>query len=308
MKASGAGWILIPALAGLAPEHPRRHALVLQGVGAVARLGVHALEHRLRGGVVHVQPDEVHQLEGAHGEAQAPQDPVDVLLGHALAVQPEGLAVEGAGHPVDQEAGEVPHPHGLLAPAAGELERPPHHRLLGLHRRDDLDELHALGGVEEVQPHHPLRARHLRRDGRDREGGGVGRQHGAGVELPELAQQLLLELELLRHRLDHPLGLGAALELAGGLQAGQHLLDRARQAALLGGFSQVVAHGAQGLLEGLGVGVVEQHGVAGLCGHLRDAAPHGSCPDDCHAFVHPSPLRFEFLCQTNIRLYKFAPV
>lgn len=74
---------------------------------------------------------------------------------------------------------------------------------------DDLDELLHRGGVEEVHADDALGV--LRRDGDlgDRQGRGVRREDRVGGDhLVDLAEQFLLEVQVLRHGLDDEPGRG----------------------------------------------------------------------------------------------------
>ena len=99
---------------------------------------------------------------------------------HALAQQAQRLAVEGARHAVDDEAGRVAGLHGRLAQArarrhsaatAGSVAAP----------GDHLDQGHGGRGVEEVQANHALGLAGGRGHGRDGERRGVGGQDGVGA-------------------------------------------------------------------------------------------------------------------------------
>ncbi|RIH93680.1 hypothetical protein Mgrana_00506 [Meiothermus granaticius NBRC 107808] len=177
-------------------------------MGPVPPLAIKPLVYRLRSGEVDVQPDEVHQLEGTHRKPQALQDPVNGLFRDPLSVQPQGLAIERPGHPVDQETGGIAHRHRLFTPGLHQPQGLFHPLGRRLQPRNHLYQLHALRGVEEVQPQQARGVRDLGRDSGDRKGRGVGGQEVGGVQLGQPTQEFLLELQHLRHGLDHPVGLG----------------------------------------------------------------------------------------------------
>ena len=85
-------------------------------------------------------------------------------------------------------------------------------RILG---PDDLDELHHVGGAEEVQPDHVGRPARRGGDEPDVEIARVGREHRSrGQDGVEIAEQGLLDLQVLVHRLDHEIPVGERRELA----------------------------------------------------------------------------------------------
>ena len=77
---------------------------------------------------------------------------------------------------------------------------------------DDLDELQARDGIEEVQPEQPFRPLQCRAQILQWNAGGVGRENRARLHPGlEAGIDLLLQLELLRHRLDDEIGVAHAL-------------------------------------------------------------------------------------------------
>ena len=85
---------------------------------------------------------------------------------------------------------------------------------------DDLDELHDRCRIEEVHADDPLGVARGNGDLGDRQGGGVGREDGVLVDdLVELGEDVLLQVEVLRHRLDDELAVLEVVEVRGELHA-----------------------------------------------------------------------------------------
>jgi hypothetical protein len=242
---------------------------------APARLAEAQLVERLGDLQADVEPDEVGQLERPHAEPGGAHDRVDVLdAGQALLQQPQRLQAERAVAAVDQEPGAV-----------GRLDHAPAHRLAGrarggqrlgggLQAGDQLDERHQRRGVEEVQAHDPRRVGRPAGDRRDRDRGRVGRQHRAGRDLRQRAEQLVLELQALGRGLDDQRARGQRRERRGLLEP---RADRGRvavEAALVHQLGDAgpgaLGPGGRGALDR----VEEQRPGAALGGELRDPRSH----------------------------------
>ena len=125
---------------------------------------------------------------------------------------------------------------------------------------------------------HALGARHARRDLGDAQRGGVGGEHAVlAHDLGQLPEQLALELERLRRRLDHDLGVrqiaerGRRLERPGGAFLQAPLLDLALEP---------LADAGEPALECVRVGVVHERARARGARELRDAGAHRAGAED----------------------------
>ena len=116
--------------------------------------------------------------------------------------------------PVDDEAGRVEAANRLLADALGEGEGRVDGGLVGALGPHDLDQRHQRRRVEEVHADDPLG---MRRDGRDlgdRQRGGVrGEDRVRRGRRLELAEELLLDGEILEDGLDHEVAAGEVGDL-----------------------------------------------------------------------------------------------
>ena len=283
------GIVVVPAAAGLAAELARRIEALVVRARRHAPVVEEALVDDLAGREVHVDAGEVHQLEGPHAEATAvAHHRVDLRRrGPPLLVDAQALGADRGTAEIDQEARRVAdhHRHAGLALA----ER--HHRLDhpggGVGRADHFDQFHQRHGIEVVHAADTVAVLERARDRGDADGRGVrgddrlGRDHGL-----EFAEQLLLHLEILEHRLDDDVAALQAPERVGHAEIGVRLREVGLAQAALGD------QPLQGLENrGLGLGRAARGGVehdrlhAALGRDLRDAAPHGAGTDDAHRQV-----------------------
>src|SRR5690606_19621764 len=105
--------VAVEAAPGLAPEAPGGDQRALQRVRPEAGLLVERAVDALAGGEVHVDADQVEELERAHAEAGAAYGGVDGRDRHAVGVEPYRLEVEGPREAVHHEAGRVLDDDGL---------------------------------------------------------------------------------------------------------------------------------------------------------------------------------------------------
>ena len=199
------GRVLVPAGAGLPPELPGCHLLRLERARLPARLAEALLHERLGHLQAHVDPHQVHQLEGPHAEAAGePHDPVDLLVRRdPLLEQPQRLGAERTVATVHQEPGPVLSADHALAHPLRQLGRHRDRVLSRLLGCDHLHQLHHRRRVEEVHPHDVLRSRRGVRERGDEDRRRVRREHEVRVLPRQLREQLALELRPLGHRLDH---------------------------------------------------------------------------------------------------------
>ncbi|MBC8070395.1 MAG: DUF3488 domain-containing protein, partial [Deltaproteobacteria bacterium] len=153
--------------------------------------------------------------------------------------------------------------------------------LAGLLAAHDLQQLHHVGRAEEVHADHVLRALGERRDLVHVEGRGVGGEDRARLHhLVERLEHLLLDTQVLEHRLDHQVGVRDLLVVERALDEPHALVELLlRELALLERVLVVLADGPQPFLEGLGLHLEHRHGDAGIREVHRDAAAHGAGAD-----------------------------
>ena len=135
---------------------------------------------------------------------------------------------------VDDEAGDLAADDRLLLDRLGEVVGGGGGLLRGVLADDHLDQRHHRGRVEEVEADDLVGAQRRFADLGDRERGGVGGEDRvAGRGGVDLAEDGLLDLHLLRHRLDHEVDV-AELLVAGGAGDQAHHLGEAGVGLLLG--------------------------------------------------------------------------
>ncbi len=127
-----------------------------------------------------------------------------------------------------------------------------------------------------------LRALQAGGDRRHRQRRGVGGQHRIGADdALQLGEQALLDVQLFDDGLDHQVAAGQLGQAGGRTQA---LLVRGGIGGVQAAFvDQLVPLGAERVArlgDGIGLGVEQQHGAAGLRGNLGNAAPHGAGAHD----------------------------
>ncbi len=225
--------------------------IVIAGAGLLAA-AVHFAQHvanRFTLGLLlypaNVEPGEIAHSERAHRKAEVVEHPVDVPGHGALENQLLGFALALEEHAVADESGGDAGQNGDLADLLGQLHRGSDDVLAGMVGADDLQELHDIGGREEVQSDHRFWSPGHRGDFVDVQRRGVGGQDRArftdGVELFE---NVLLDVHALEHRLDHQIDVGEGVHVQRpGDQAGALLDLFGSDAAALGGALVVLADG-----------------------------------------------------------------
>ena len=205
----GAFGVLVEAAPALAAEETGRDQLALDRRRRVARIVQHRFPHARRHREVHVEADQVHQLERPHAEAAGvAQDRVDRRAawrrGRPASLQ--RLAVVRARAAVDDEAGRGGRAHRHLAPGARGLDERIGDRGVGRQPADDLDQRQDRRRIEEVQPGHASGMLAAGGERGDRQRRGVAREDRVGVDHDlQVAQQVALGAEVLDDRLDHEL-------------------------------------------------------------------------------------------------------
>ena len=244
-----------------------------------------------------VDPDEVHQLERTHAKAALDaHDPVDrlnirdLLLQESKCLQPEWTVAA-----VNEEAGPILRLNDRLAHRLARRVGASERALVRLLARDDLEQAHQRGGVEEVHADHALWVGDARGDRGDRQRGGVAGQDTLGRDdLREARVQLVLELESLGRGLDHQLALGHRLERVDGLDPRGGRIGLLGAQLAFGGFlGQSLARASGAALERLDERVVQERAGARAGGELSDAGAHraGAEHADYARRDHLSPVR-----------------
>lgn len=174
-----------------------------------------------------------------------------------------------AGHHAD-----LAHP---LAQRQGRLQ----HRRRGLRAAHDLQQPHDVRRAEEVQAEHLTRTRGDRGDGVDVQVGGIAGQHRGGLQRRvQLAEDRLLEFQVLVDRLDHQVRLAHRGEVLdrrdAGAARGRFLFADAPLAHVV---RVGVGHGAERLVEHLRVAVQPLHVETGVGQAHDDTATHGAGAD-----------------------------
>lgn len=103
------------------------------------------------------------------------------------------LAHEGHEEAVYNESRSVAAVHGALADLLTKLRHLLHDDGIGVHGLDDLEQLHHLHGVEEVQAHELVGSAGCHRHVGNGQGGGVRGEHAGGLDQ---RAQLLVEVDL----------------------------------------------------------------------------------------------------------------
>ena len=196
----------IDALAGLAAQPPvgdhRGDGLTRAGVGR--HRARQARGEVARDVAAHVDAHLVHEPQRTHRHAEVEHDPVDPRGVVAfLEVQPQRLGHVRQQDAVDEEAGRILDDHRQLADGFDVTQRGVHRRRVRARATDDLHELHAVDGVEEMDAHHAAGVREAVGDAVDGKGGGVRGEHGFRRDLLfERGENFLLEIEFFDGGLD----------------------------------------------------------------------------------------------------------
>ena len=257
-------------------------------VHAVSEGTDHLLRHMSRD----VEPDLVEEAAGAHREPEVRQCFVD--RGHVRPVreQESDLVQVGGEQPIHEEAGPVRHEHNRLSEPLREPKRGRERRLRGELRADDLDERHAVDGVEEVHADDVLRTcgRSTQLGHRQRRGvrgeDGVRRHH-----LLRLLKDLPLQGQPLRDRLDDEIDIVELLVAEGSVDEGELETDLLwSDDAPLPRLPQQVARVPEPRVERFAVDILEDDGDV-LRGHeFRDAAAHDARAENGNPVDLPRPV------------------
>ncbi len=241
-----------------------------------------ALAGQFAGAPFQVDADHVVHAERPHGEAEALQRGVHLMRVGAFEQHRPRLAHVGLEHAVADEARAVAGYHADLAHALAKFLGSLQHGLAGLGTANDFQQLHDVRGAEEVQAQDLLGTPGDGSDGVDIQRRGVaGENAGRLHDAVQLAEDVLLQLQVFVNRLDHQIDVFQRLVIdcladAGAARLGLLLADP----ALANVVSIGVAHHTQRLFEHLGVVVQPQHLHTGVGQAHDDATAHGAGTDD----------------------------
>ena len=245
-----AGLVAVPAgarLLSVAPLFANRighHALIRRGVLGGAALAA---------GPADVQAREVTDAKRPHREAELFERLVHLLRQRALHQQAVGGGTVLGEHPVADEAVADAGDDADLLDLLSHRHAGGEHVLRGLVAAHDLEQPHHVGGAEEMQANHVLRALGEAGDRVQVQRRGVGRQDCAGLAyFVECLEDLLLDVHVLEHGLDHEVDVAHRV-VTERRRDQRHALAHLRlgDAALLGGVVVVLADRAEALVERL---------------------------------------------------------
>ena len=244
------------AFAGLAAEQAGTDHLAEQRVRTILGIAELFVEN-FHDGEVDVVADEVGQGQRSHGVVGAELHAfVDVFsAGDAVGEDADSLVDHGDKDAVDDEAGGFLHFDGLLADAGGEVDDALADLVAGELSADDLDEGHAVGGVEEVHADELSRTAGAGCNLGDAQRAAVGGEDGFGfADFVEFGEDILLELHLLDGGLDDEVGVGEGGIVGGGGDVGEQGVDGLLgHLAFLDEFAVAFGDGGHGLVKaGLG--------------------------------------------------------
>ena len=162
-----------------------------------------------------VEPDEVEQRERAHRMAGAERHAgVDVARRQVgLLEQLDGREEVGEEQPVDDEAGDVGHDDGALAERLAERDRALRAASVAPARERELDELHLVHRVEDVQPAKRSATPHASPSSPTDSDEVVVARTASGPAAPRARKHLGLHVAVLGDRLDEEGGVGEAVRV-----------------------------------------------------------------------------------------------
>ena len=190
------------------------------------------------------RPARSRHRERTHREAEVVEHAVDLRRCRALEDDLVGLETAGVEDAVADEAAADADQDRDLADLAGERHRGGDHVLRGLLAAHRLQQAHHVGRAEEVEADHVLGPLGDAADLVDVERRGVGGEDRARLaDRVELPEDVLLELHVLEHRLDHDVLVGERAHVERALQQVHAGVDVLRlDAAALRGALVVLAH------------------------------------------------------------------
>ena len=234
---------------------------------------VHHPDHLLP----HVHPHLVQQRDRPDGEAELDHQPVDLFDRDTFDQQMACLVHIGCENSVDPEPWTVLHDDRGLAHAAAEPDSGADDLGRRARRRNHLEQRHPGHGREKVHPDDLLRPACGFGDPVYRDGRRVRCEHRVrrGRRF-DFTQHLLLDLEILEHRLDDQLGAAkAGVAIAPREQRDQPGVLVGRDAASLEPVVEDLARGGEPLRDPRKIGVLHADVYTGLSDRgARNARPH----------------------------------
>ena len=229
----------------------------------------------------HVEANGIGQLHRPHGHAEGARRLVDLLLGLAALHALQRRHHVGAEHAVDDEAGAALGDQRELVDGRDEGAALLHLLVARLRTLDDLHQRHLRHRIEEVDADQAAGVGERLGDLLDHDGGGVGREHRAGLQLAlDRLEEVLLGLQPLHDGLDHHVGAGDVGTAGIG--------EEARRGGVALRLGPELA-GEQLLLRGdalgdlVGVHVLQRHLHAGGDAPAGDVGAHHAGADHVHA-------------------------
>ena len=272
----------VEALTGLAAQIAATHHLADQRAGTVLAVAGLVVQH-VHNGQADVQTDEVAQFQGSHGVVSAQlHGGVDASdIGNALHLNEGSLVDHGDQDAVDHKAGSLVDLNGALADGNGDLLDLLNGLSGGVAAGDDLDQLHAICGVEEV--HTDQGTGQTLADLGDGQRRSVGSKDALGLaDLIQLTEGGLLDLHILESSLNDQIAVCAQIFLQARGDGGDDSVS-----LLLGHLSLsdqllvALLDLCQTILGPLLLDVAQSNGVAlNLCKCLCDALAHSASADN----------------------------
>src|SRR6185369_10563084 len=241
------------------------------------------------GQVTDVDTRHVVHGEDSHRHAPLLQRAVDFGRRGALQHAALGFAAVRIHHAVADEAIAHLRDDAGLPDPLGQLQRRDHDVGRGLRGLDDFQQLHHVGGTEEMQSDDVLRAPGHGRDLVDIQGRGVGSEDRSGLGYRvQPGEDFLLQREVLEHRLDDEVGIAQRSVIQGWRDQLDAFVELFRfEAAARDRALVILADRRHAAIE-IGLGGIDQGDRnADVDTAHRDAAAHGAGADDAHARDRP---------------------
>ena len=173
------------------------------------------------------------------------------------------------------------HQYPDLADATTEIHDSGDHLVGGLLAAHVFQQLHHVGGAEEVHAHHVFGTLCEAGNAVHVQGGGVSGKNGAGFANPvQLTEHGVFHVHVLEHRFDHQIHIAQVIVAEGRLNQRHALLHLLLgDAAFLGGVFVVLADDGDALFQGLFLHLENLHRNAGIGEVHGDATTHGARAD-----------------------------
>ena len=184
-------------------------------------------------------------------------------------------------HAVADETMAHAHQYTDLADATAQVHDSGNHFIGGLLTTHVFQQLHHVGGAEEVHAHHVFGTAGEAGNAIHVQGGGVGGENGAGFADPiQLTEHGLFYVHVLEHRFDHQVHIAQVVVAEGGLNQRHALLHLLLgNAPFLRGVFVVLADDGDALFQGLFFHLENLHRNARIGEVHGDTAAHGARAD-----------------------------